>query len=71
MKIFNRTLGVKELLLHLESLQRDRAMPIDIGELIIKKSNDLYFRPILVYISAVDFVQNAPFSQSLSHIYSM
>ena len=42
-------------------------MLIDIGELIIKISNDLSFQPILVYISVVNFARNAPFSQSLSH----
>ena len=48
-----------------ETLQRDRAMPKDTGELIFKKSINLCCQPIFSYISS--FV-NAPFSQSLSHI---
>ena len=45
-------------------------MPIDIGELIIKKIQQFVFSAILVYISVVNFARNALFSQSLSHIWT-
>ena len=67
MKFLQRTLGVKELLLSDETLRMVRAMPIDTGELIYKKSFKLFFRPILPIISVMYFEPNASFSQSLSH----
>ena len=51
-----------------ETLQRDRAMPKDTGELIFKKSINLYCQPIFSYISSFVIAPYAPFSQSLSHI---
>ena len=52
-----------------ETLQRDRGMPKDTGELIFKKSINLYYQPIFSYISSFVIAPYAPFSQSLSHIY--
>ena len=51
-----------------ETLDRDRAMPKDTGELIKKKSINLYCQPIFSYISSFVIAPYAPFSQSLSHI---
>ena len=51
-----------------ETLQRDRAMPKDTGEFILKKSINLYCQPIFSYISSFVIAPYAPFSQSLSHI---
>ena len=51
-----------------ETLQRDRAMSKDTGELIFKKSINLSCQPIFSYISSFVFAPNAPFSQSMSHI---
>ena len=44
-------------------------MSKDIGELIKKISINLCCLPIFSYISILIIVPNAPFSQSLSHIY--
>ena len=44
-------------------------MSKDTGELIKKKSINLCCLPIFSYISSLIIVPNAPFSQSLSHIY--
>ena len=52
-----------------ETLQRDRGMPKDTGELIFKKSINLYCQPIFSYISSFVIAPYAPFSQSLSHSY--
>ena len=52
-----------------ETLRRDGGMSKDTGELIIKKSINLCCQPIFSYISSLIIVPNAPFSQSLSHIY--
>ena len=51
-----------------ETLQRDRAMSKDTGELIFKKSINLCCQHIFRYISSFVIAPNAPFSQSLSHI---
>ena len=40
----------------------------DTGELIFKKSINLYCQPIFSYISSFVIAPYAPFSQSLSHI---
>ena len=53
-----------------ETLQRDRAMSKDTGELIKKKSINQCCKPIFSYISSLVIAPNAPFSQSLSHITS-
>ena len=63
-----RTLGMKALPKCVETLQRDRAMPKDTGELIKKKSINLYCQPIFSYISSFVIGPYAPFSQRLSHI---
>ena len=52
-----------------ETLWRDGGMSKDTGELIKKKSINLCCQPIFSYISSLIIVPNAPFSQSLSHIY--
>ena len=44
-------------------------MSKDTGELIKKKSINRCCQPIFSYISSLIIVPNAPFSQSLSHIY--
>ena len=46
-------------------------MSKDTGELINKKSINLCCQPIFSYISSLIIVPNAPFSQSLSHIYTL
>ena len=51
-----------------ETLQRDGGMSKDTGELIKKKSINLYCQPIFSYISSLIIVPNAPFSHSLSHL---
>ena len=68
MKFSKRTLGMNAVPKCVETLQRDRAMPKDTGELIFKKSINLYCQPIFSYISSFVIVPYAPFSQSLSHI---
>ena len=52
----------------IETLQRDRVMSKDTGELIIKKSINLCCQPIFSYISSLVTARNVPFSQSLSYI---
>ena len=44
-------------------------MSIDTGELIIKKSTNLCCQAIFSYISSLIIAPNAPFSQSLSHMF--
>ena len=44
-------------------------MSNDTGELIFKKSINLCCQPIFSYISSFVIAPNAPFSQSLSHIF--
>ena len=51
-----------------ETLQRDGGMSKDTGELIKKKSINLCCQPIFS-ISSLIIVPNAPFSQSLSHMF--
>ena len=53
---------MKALLKCIETLRRDRAMSKDTGELIKKSINVCCQRSLVI-------VTNAPFSQSLSHIY--
>ena len=43
-------------------------MPKDTGELIFKKSINLYCQPIFSYISSLVIAPYAPFSQNLSHM---
>ena len=43
-------------------------MPKDTGELIFKKSINLYCQPIFSYISSFVIAPYAPFSQSLSQM---
>ena len=44
-------------------------MSKDTGGLIIKKSINFCCQPIFIYISSLVIAPNAPFSQSLSHMY--
>ena len=68
LKFSKCTLAMKALAKCIETLQRDRGMPKDTGELIFKKSINLYCQPIFSYISSFVIAPYAPFSQSQSHI---
>ena len=54
-----------------ETLRRDGGMSKDTSELIKKNSINLCCQPIFSYISSLIIVPNAPFSQSLSHIFKI
>ena len=68
LKFSKRSLGMKALVKYIETSKRDRAMSKDTGELIIRKSIILCYRPIFSFLSLV-IAQNVRFSQSLPHTY--
>ena len=55
-----------------ETLRRYRAMSKDTGELIIKKIHKFMLSAFFqLYISSLIIAPNAPFSQGLSHMFSV